>query len=89
MEEAQGRRFAGPADASGEVLDRAELVAGLPELPARERQILVLFYLQDLSLETARRSVPSRSGRSSHGSTGRRRLLREHLTGKDTGDEPR
>jgi RNA polymerase sigma-70 factor (ECF subfamily) len=39
-------------DASDAVADRAELVAGLAGLPVREREILILFYLADLSLET-------------------------------------
>jgi RNA polymerase sigma-70 factor (ECF subfamily) len=39
-------------DASDAVADRAEVVTGLAALPVREREILILFYLQDLSLET-------------------------------------
>jgi RNA polymerase sigma factor (sigma-70 family) len=40
------------ADASDAVVDRAELVGGLAEVPVREREVLILFYLQDLSVET-------------------------------------
>lgn len=39
-------------DIGAAVLDRAEVVAGLAAVPVRERELLILFYLQDLSLET-------------------------------------
>ena len=39
-------------DACDAVVDRAELVAGLAEVPVRERELLILFYLQDLPLQT-------------------------------------
>jgi RNA polymerase sigma-70 factor (ECF subfamily) len=67
---------ADPADAA---VDRAELIAGLAGLPVPEREILILFYLQDLSIEDCAQvcaippgTVKSRLNRS-------RRLLREHL----------
>ncbi|AWS46344.1 RNA polymerase sigma factor [Streptosporangium sp. 'caverna'] len=70
---------ADPADA---LVDRAELLAGLSELPVREREILVLFYLEDLSLEDCAEicaipvgTVKSRLSRA-------RRMLRDHLTEK-------
>ena len=63
-------------------MDRAELLAGLSELPVREREILVLFYLEDLSLEDCAEicaipvgTVKSRLSRA-------RRMLRDHLTEK-------
>ena len=70
---------ADPADA---LVDRAELLAGLSGLPVREREILVLFYLEDLSLEDCAEicaipvgTVKSRLSRA-------RRMLRDHLTEK-------
>ncbi|MFI6812200.1 RNA polymerase sigma factor [Nonomuraea sp. NPDC050328] len=38
-------------DGTEAVLDRVELFDGLAALPPREREILALFYLEDLSLE--------------------------------------
>ncbi|MET8048808.1 MULTISPECIES: RNA polymerase sigma factor [unclassified Streptosporangium] len=68
-----------PADA---LADRAGLLAGLSELPVREREILVLFYLHDLSLEDCAQicavpvgTVKSRLSRA-------RRMLRDRLTEK-------
>ncbi len=69
-------------DPTGLVLDRAEVAAGLAALPPREREILILFYLQDLSLEACAEicaipvgTVKSRLSRA-------RRLLREELLQK-------
>jgi RNA polymerase sigma factor (sigma-70 family) len=69
-------------DSSASISDRAELIAGLSELPAPEREILILFYLEDLSLETCAEicsiplgTVKSRLFRA-------RRMLREQLTQK-------
>jgi RNA polymerase sigma-70 factor (ECF subfamily) len=59
--------------------DRADLVAALAGLPLLEREILVLFYLEDLSVEECAQiclvpagTVKSRLNRA-------RRMLREHL----------
>ncbi|MFS1301930.1 sigma-70 family RNA polymerase sigma factor [Streptosporangium longisporum] len=61
------------------MVDRAELVNALSGLPVPEREILVLFYLEDLSVEDCARicqvpvgTVKSRLNRA-------RRMLREHL----------
>ncbi|MET8338861.1 sigma-70 family RNA polymerase sigma factor [Streptosporangium canum] len=69
-------------DATTALVDRAELVAGLSGLPVREREILVLFYLEDLSVEDCAEicavpvgTVKSRLSRA-------RRMLRDHLTEK-------
>jgi RNA polymerase sigma factor (sigma-70 family) len=69
---------AGP-DPTDRVLDRAEVAAGLAGLPVREREILILFYLHDLSLETCAEicaipvgTVKSRLSRA-------RRMLRAEL----------
>ncbi|MFF5248053.1 RNA polymerase sigma factor [Streptosporangium sp. NPDC000095] len=71
------RASADPADA---LVESADLLAGLAGLPVREREILVLFYLQDLSLEDCAQvcavpvgTVKSRLSRA-------RRMLREQLT---------
>ncbi|WP_327002685.1 sigma-70 family RNA polymerase sigma factor [Dactylosporangium sp. NBC_01737] len=62
---------------------RAELVAALTSLPVLEREILVLHYLEDLSVQDCAQicrvpvgTVKSRLNRA-------RRLLREHLNGKE------
>ncbi|WP_149259142.1 RNA polymerase sigma factor [Actinomadura sp. K4S16] len=64
------------------VVDRADLVDALATLPPPEREILILFYLEDLSVADCAQicgipvgTVKSRLHRA-------RRLLREHLTGK-------
>ncbi|WP_431930960.1 RNA polymerase sigma factor [Nonomuraea jabiensis] len=61
------------------MVDRAELAAALAGLPVLEREILVLFYLEDLSVEECAQiclvpagTVKSRLNRA-------RRMLREHL----------
>lgn len=76
------RASADPADFADALVDRADLFAGLAELPVREREVLVLFYLQDLSLEDCAQvcavpvgTVKSRLSRA-------RRMLREQLTEK-------
>jgi RNA polymerase sigma-70 factor (ECF subfamily) len=38
-------------DHADAVLDRAQVVEGLADLPVREREVLILFYLQDFSLQ--------------------------------------
>jgi RNA polymerase sigma factor (sigma-70 family) len=66
-------------DSSATVVDRAEVEAGLSGLPAIEREVLILFYLQDLSVETCAEicgvpvgTVKSRLSRA-------RRLLRDAI----------
>ncbi|MFB4284013.1 MULTISPECIES: RNA polymerase sigma factor [unclassified Nonomuraea] len=61
------------------MVDRAELIAALAGLPVLEREILVLFYLEDLSVGECAQiclvpvgTVKSRLNRA-------RRMLREHL----------
>ena len=46
------------------VLDRAQVTEGLAELPAREREVLMLVYLQDMTLEECAQvlEVPFRNG---------------------------
>ncbi|MFC4588705.1 RNA polymerase sigma factor [Sphaerisporangium corydalis] len=69
----------GPADAADALVDRAEMLAGLSGLPPAEREILVLFYLQDLPVEDCAEicaipvgTVKSRLHRA-------RRMLRDQL----------
>ncbi|WP_433220601.1 RNA polymerase sigma factor [Dactylosporangium sp. CS-047395] len=76
-------------DGFASVLERAEVVAALAALPVREREILILFYLQDLSLETCAEicdvpvgTVKSRLNRA-------RRLLREAFVRKGYPSDPR
>lgn len=64
------------------LIDRTALIEGLSALPHREREILVLFYLEDLSIEDCAEicaippgTVKSRLNRA-------RRLLRDHLNEK-------
>jgi RNA polymerase sigma-70 factor (ECF subfamily) len=72
---------AGP-DPVDRVLDRAELVAGLAEVPVREREMLILFYVGDLSLQACAEicAVPvgTVKSRLSRG----RRILRDALVEK-------
>ncbi|MEU4508385.1 sigma-70 family RNA polymerase sigma factor [Nonomuraea wenchangensis] len=69
-------------DGADVMVERAALIAALSRLPVREREVLVLFYLEDLSLEDCAEicavpvgTVKSRLNRA-------RRLLRDHLTEK-------
>ncbi|WP_283136221.1 RNA polymerase sigma factor [Rhizohabitans arisaemae] len=69
-------------DATDAYVDRAELIAGLSGLPAAEREILVLFYLEDLPLTDCAEicgipvgTVKSRLNRA-------RRMLRDTLLRK-------
>lgn len=71
----------GEDEAEG-VVNRETLADALAELPAREREVLLLFYLEDLSLETCAQicavpvgTVKSRLNRA-------RRLLRQELVRK-------
>lgn len=73
---------AGP-DESDALVDREVLGAALGALPVREREVLLLFYLEDLPLEACAQicdvpvgTVKSRLNRA-------RRLLREELTRKE------
>jgi RNA polymerase sigma-70 factor (ECF subfamily) len=69
-------------DTSAALADRAEVEAGLAELPVREREILSLFYLQDLSLQTCAEILDLPIGTVKSRLSRARRLLREELTQK-------
>jgi RNA polymerase sigma-70 factor (ECF subfamily) len=64
------------------VLDRARLSEGLTALPAREREVLILFYLQDLALEECAQILEIPSGTVKSRLNRARRLLRDHLADK-------
>ncbi|WP_327588152.1 sigma-70 family RNA polymerase sigma factor [Nonomuraea sp. NBC_00507] len=59
--------------------DRAELVAALAGLPVLEREILVLFYLEDLSVEECAQVCAVPTGTVKSRLNRARRLLRERL----------
>lgn len=69
-------------DAIEAAIDRAELVSALAALPVREREVLVLFYLEDFSLEDCAAICAVPSGTVKSRLNRARRLLSEHLTGK-------
>ncbi|MEO6090198.1 MAG: RNA polymerase sigma factor [Umezawaea sp.] len=64
------------------VLDRAQLAEGLAGLPAREREVLILFYLQDLALEDCAQVLEIPKGTVKSRLFRARRLLRDHLIEK-------
>jgi RNA polymerase sigma factor (sigma-70 family) len=68
-----------PADA---VLDRDALLVGLSELPVLEREILVLFYLEDLSVDSCADICGIPTGTVKSRLDRARRLLRAHLAEK-------
>ncbi|PZG13964.1 RNA polymerase sigma factor [Nonomuraea aridisoli] len=69
-------------DAVEAMVDRAALVSLLSGLPAPEREILVLFYLEDLSVEECARICRIPAGTVKSRLNRARRLLREHLEEK-------
>lgn len=60
-------------------LDRAQVAQGLAELPVREREVLILFYLQDLALEDCAHVLEVPVGTVKSRLSRARRLLRERL----------
>ncbi|GII55948.1 RNA polymerase sigma factor [Planotetraspora thailandica] len=64
------------------LVDRAELVSLLSELPVLEREVLVLFYLEDLPVEDCARICRIPAGTVKSRLNRARRLLREHLEKK-------
>ncbi|GAA4557700.1 RNA polymerase sigma factor [Planotetraspora kaengkrachanensis] len=67
-------------DSIAALVDRAELMAGLSGVPVLEREILVLFYLEDLSIEDCAEICGIPTGTVKSRLNRARRLLREHLT---------
>ncbi|PZG54108.1 RNA polymerase subunit sigma-24 [Spongiactinospora gelatinilytica] len=72
-----------PAEA---MVDRAALVSALSALPVLEREILVLFYLEDLPVEECAHICQIPAGTVKSRLNRARRLLREHL--EEKGDLP-
>jgi RNA polymerase sigma-70 factor (ECF subfamily) len=66
-------------DHAATVLDRAQVVEGLAELPGREREVLVLFYLQDLALEDCAEILQIPVGTVKSRLSRARQLLRDRL----------
>jgi RNA polymerase sigma-70 factor (ECF subfamily) len=64
------------------VLDRALVADGLAELPAREREVLILFYLQDMALEECAQVLEIPPGTVKSRLFRARRLLRDRLVEK-------
>jgi RNA polymerase sigma-70 factor (ECF subfamily) len=64
------------------VLDRAQVVEGLAGLPIRERDVLILFYLQDLTLEDCADVLEIPIGTVKSRLSRARQLLRHHLIDK-------
>ncbi|XTZ14503.1 RNA polymerase sigma factor [Micromonospora echinospora] len=69
-------------DPSEAVVARLELVAALSSLPVIEREILVLFYLEDLSVQDCAHICQIPAGTVKSRLSRARRLLREHLNEK-------
>lgn len=63
-------------------MERAELVGALSGLPVLEREILVLYYLEDLSVEDCAQICRVPAGTVKSRLSRARRLLREHLEEK-------
>ena len=73
---------AGADDPVAAVVDRAELVAALAGLPLPEREILVLYYLEDLPVEDCAQICGIPAGTVKSRLSRARRLLRTNLEEK-------
>jgi len=69
-------------DGAAAVLDRAQVAEGLAGLPPREREVLILFYLHDLSLEDCAQVLAIPAGTVKSRLFRARRLLRDRLIEK-------
>jgi RNA polymerase sigma-70 factor (ECF subfamily) len=61
------------------MVDRAELISALARLPVPEREVLVLYYLEDLSVEDCAQICQVPAGTIKSRLSRARRLLRAHL----------
>lgn len=66
-------------DGMASVLDRAQVVEGLGDLPPREREVLMLFYLHDLAVEDCAQILGIPTGTVKSRLSRARRLLRDRL----------
>ncbi|MFG1699923.1 RNA polymerase sigma factor [Nonomuraea sp. NPDC049309] len=71
-----------PVDPVGAMLDRAELIAALELLPPPEREILVLYYLEDLSVEDCAQICGIPAGTVKSRLSRARRLMRARMEEK-------
>jgi RNA polymerase sigma-70 factor (ECF subfamily) len=69
-------------DHVGAVLDRAQVAEGLAGLPPREREVLILFYLQDLALDECAHLLDVPVGTVKSRLFRARQLLRDALADK-------
>ncbi|MEV5891366.1 RNA polymerase sigma factor [Nonomuraea fuscirosea] len=69
-------------DPAETLVERAEVMAGLAGLPVLEREILVLFYLEDLTVQECAQICGIPAGTVKSRLSRARRLLRAHLTEK-------
>ncbi|WP_036966983.1 RNA polymerase sigma factor [Promicromonospora kroppenstedtii] len=69
-------------DAVDELVDRAEMIDRLAGLPVLEREVLVLHYLEDLSVQDCAQVCGVPSGTVKSRLNRARRLLREHVEGE-------
>jgi RNA polymerase sigma factor (sigma-70 family) len=70
------------ADEVTGVLDRAQITEGLAGLPPREREVLILFYLQDLALDDCAQILAVPPGTVKSRLNRARRLLRDQMIEK-------
>ncbi|MEV4640589.1 sigma-70 family RNA polymerase sigma factor [Actinoplanes sp. NPDC049548] len=73
---------AGSADEVAAVLDRAQVAEGLAAMPAAERDVLTLFYLQDLALEECAQVLAVPVGTVKSRLHRARRMMRDQLVRK-------
>jgi RNA polymerase sigma-70 factor (ECF subfamily) len=64
------------------VLDREQVAQGLAGLPLREREVLILFYLQDLALQECAQVLEVPVGTVKSRLSRARRLLRDRMQGE-------
>jgi RNA polymerase sigma factor (sigma-70 family) len=70
-------------DHTAAVLNRAQIADGLARLPAREREVLILFYLQDFSLQECGEVLQVPVGTVKSRLFKARQSLRTHLIERD------
>jgi RNA polymerase sigma factor (sigma-70 family) len=79
LESDHDRSDGGTRDPVDALVDRAEMVARLGSLPVVEREVLVLHYLEDLSVEDCAQVCGVPAGTIKSRLNRARRMLREHV----------